>query len=265
MRAARQQRRGAVAREQSLRGRRACSRRSSARRTPARAWSRAAPVDLGQRTRPAARRGSGRRAPAAGCRSDLALVDVAPAADHGVVALHDRLEEVAVDVVEARARLGDQALGDERAGQKACCHSRSVSTTDPARGRPRHRHPVTRAQLVQELPEQHRHAEPRRPGTAPGGCACPVSSWPSAVRSRSVGCRPSGRASTPAPGRPRRSSTSRSTSLSDSGSAPGDESSRSGPSRRSWPRACRRVTQYRIAAGGSLSIEPKLPCGSTSG
>jgi len=33
----------------------------------------------------------------------------------------------------------------------------------------------------------------------------------------------------------------------------------------SWAILARRVSVYRIAAGGSPSIEPKLPCPSTSG
>ena len=32
-----------------------------------------------------------------------------------------------------------------------------------------------------------------------------------------------------------------------------------------WPAAVMRASVYRMAAGGSPSMEPKLPCGSTSG
>ena len=97
-----------------------------------------------------------------------------------------------------------------------------------------------------------------------GWFSVPVTSKPSLVRNRKVGCSPEWNSFDAWTGRPRRSRTFRSTSDSESGAMPAAMS----PIRTEPPVMRTRVsavTQYRIAAGGSSSIEPKLPWPSTSG
>ena len=92
-------------------------------------------------------------------RANRATVDVAWAADDCVIRIEDGVEVVAIDVVEAGARLTRPTLGDERAEEQRFLALGSSEPVLVIAIHPRHQHAIAGSDLVEALPEEQRHAD----------------------------------------------------------------------------------------------------------
>jgi hypothetical protein len=90
---------------------------------------------------------------------DLAVGGVPTPADQQVVGLDDLVEEVPVQVVEAGPLRRRVALADERAEQHRREAVRLAQRLDLGRRTAVEHDPVAGQDLLEQLPQQHRHAE----------------------------------------------------------------------------------------------------------